>query len=104
MTNPQVILRLFDHPHRREILKLYIERDEPLSPRQVASELRKRHDSLCYHIRALSKAGALRLVDTQSVRGATQRIYVHEAVLTDQPWVREALGLPDLREELGDDA
>lgn len=104
VANPEVIIRLLRHPLRREILKHYIEKDEPLSPRQVARELRERLDNLGYHIRKLHTARALLLVDEQPVRGAKQHFYVHHRTLTDQPRVRRALELPNLSEEPGNDA
>jgi hypothetical protein len=50
----------------------------PLSPSELA-EIFKGHWSLAvigYHTHALVKLGVLKMVDTESVRGATKHIYV----------------------------
>ena len=102
VVDSQAMIGLLRHPLRREILKYLIEKDEPLSPDQVSRNLGERLNSVSYHVRVLRGAGALILFDEHPVRGSMQHFYVHDEAVTGVPWVREALGLPELPESGGE--
>jgi DNA-binding transcriptional ArsR family regulator len=103
VVDPPTMIGLLGHPLRREILKHFVDKNEQLSPNQVSKELGEPLNSVGYHVKVLRDAGALILVDEQPVRGSTQHFYIHSDLVTRQPWVREALGLPPLPKESGDD-
>ena len=103
VVDTQAILGLLQHPLRQEILRLFVEADEPLSPDRVSKELGERLNNVSYHVLVLAKAGALTLIEEQPVGGALRHFYVAGEAVTGERWVREALGLPERRDESGDD-
>jgi DNA-binding transcriptional ArsR family regulator len=89
----QAILSSLGHPLRRKILRRSLQSAEAISPDQLANELGERLNDVSYHVRVLKDAGALKLVDTQPVRGVVRHCYRADKGVAELPWVREALGL-----------
>jgi predicted transcriptional regulator len=63
------------HPLRIKILGALQESDEPLSPREIATELGESLGNVSYHVRSLDALGCIVLVDWRKVRGAVQHFY-----------------------------
>lgn len=61
------------HPLRRVILSTCAE--GVYSPRQLSDRLDENLPQIAYHARALKFYGVIELVETASVRGATQHFY-----------------------------
>jgi len=98
---------LLQHPLRRRLLGLYVESDEPLSPKELADYTKEPLDNVACHVRVLRDHGAVELVVERPARGAVEHFYVATGLVDVVPWAREALGVKSLAEaaqELRDDA
>jgi DNA-binding transcriptional ArsR family regulator len=62
------------HPVRRRIWYAMAEQ-RPISPRELADELREPVNDVAYHVRRLRDMGIIELAGTRPVRGATQHFY-----------------------------
>jgi DNA-binding transcriptional ArsR family regulator len=80
------------HPLRRQILRKLIAGDCEQSPRELAAALEQPLSKLSYHVRVLSKCGAVKLVRTRQVRGSTEHFYLAKV---ETPWARSALKAKD---------
>ncbi|HEX6667117.1 MAG TPA: helix-turn-helix domain-containing protein [Solirubrobacterales bacterium] len=80
------------HPLRRQLLRRMIGAD-PISPRELATELDVPLSNVAYHMRVLASTGAVTLVKTRPVRGSTQHFYRAAAIEAD--WVKQVLGLSE---------
>jgi DNA-binding transcriptional ArsR family regulator len=70
------VLAELRHPIRRELLRLTIATDQPVSPSDLAKQVEgPTLSTVSYHVRILSLCGALELVATQQSRGATRHFY-----------------------------
>lgn len=78
------------HPLRRRILRTMHEGEGEgeLSPRELADGLEQPLSRLSYHVKVLSRCGALELVSTEQVRGSTQHFY---RSVVDAAWALMAL-------------
>lgn len=88
----QAVMRALQHPLRRELLKLVIDRKE-ISPVEASKELDEILSNVSYHMTQLAKGGAVLLNGTDQNRGAIVHFYVPNPEVTSLPWVREVLGL-----------
>jgi DNA-binding transcriptional ArsR family regulator len=79
------------HPLRRQILKSMVEND-PISPRQIADELKEPLSNVSYHVRVLADCGVASLVDTTPVRGSMQHFY---SASVEEPWALAVLGITE---------
>ena len=70
------ILLAIAHPLRRQILRRLSERGEPVSPIQLADDLKGPLGKVAYHVRVLWRLGALSAAGEQQVRGAVEHFYV----------------------------
>lgn len=93
---PERLARIFSHPLRAQLLALLNE--QPGSPHDLKVRLESRGDQqnlnlISYHVRVLDRYGAIELVDTESVRGATKHIYAanRKMLIDGDDW----LELPD---------
>lgn len=93
---PERLARIFSHPLRAQLLALLNE--QPGSPHDLKVRLEARGDRqslnlIAYHVRVLERYGAIELVDTESVRGATKHIYAanRKMLIDGDDW----LELPD---------
>ncbi len=94
MTDGQALLAALSHPLRREIIRHAVKKGRALSPDELAKDLGKHLNDVSYHVRVLSNAGVLILVDEQPARGSLRHLYVHDDAVVTVDWVRELLGLP----------
>jgi DNA-binding transcriptional ArsR family regulator len=76
------------HPLRRRILRAMHDGDGEVSPRELANHLSQPLSRLSYHVKVLSRCGALELVSTKQVRGSTQHFY---RSLVEAAWALMAL-------------
>lgn len=93
---PERLAKVFSHPLRAQLLALLNE--ESGSPHDLKERLAARGDErslnlIAYHVQVLAKYGAIELVDTESVRGATKHIYAanRKMLIDGDDW----LELPD---------
>lgn len=89
----QAILTALQHPLRRELLKLAIERKE-LTPVEASRLLEDKLSDISYHMRKLAERGLISLNRVGQARGAAVHFYVPDPALEELGWVREAIGLP----------
>jgi DNA-binding IclR family transcriptional regulator len=74
--NWQALSRAFVHPLRVSILEvLALDGGRRLSPTELHHELQMPISNVNYHVEELAKAGLLKLVAEQPVRGATEHFY-----------------------------
>jgi len=90
-SNANDLLVALRHPLRREILRR-MAGGEAISPREIASTLRKPLSNVSYHVRVLADRAAIALVRTQPVRGSTQHFY---RTAIEAPWAHQILGLTE---------
>jgi hypothetical protein len=86
---------LLQHPLRRRLLGLYVESEEPLSPKELADYLKAPLDHVACHVRVLAKHLAVELVEVRPARGAVEHFYVATELVDQVPWARAALGLKE---------
>jgi DNA-binding transcriptional ArsR family regulator len=89
----QSLLFVLHHPLRRRLLRLYIESEEPLSPKELSDFTRQPLSNVGYHVRALSEHGAVELVETQPRRGSVEHFYKATSLVPATPWALASLGL-----------
>lgn len=83
------LLAALANPIRRQILRRM--RDvETISPKDLSVEFAQPVSNLAYHVRVLADCGAITLVRTQPVRGASKHFYRSSI---DQPWARQIIDL-----------
>jgi DNA-binding transcriptional ArsR family regulator len=90
----QEVVDALRHVKRRQVLRLMIDRKEPISPAQASRELEVHLSSLSYHFRVLCDAGLLTLVSQRPKRGAIEHFYAVESVALEQPMVKALLEAP----------
>jgi len=89
------LLKALGHEMRRRILRVLIGRTEsPISPREVAGELRVPLSNVSYHVRVLADCAAISLVKTKPVRGSMQHFYSPSPEVVRLPWVATVLDTP----------
>ena len=88
------------HPLRRRLLGLYVESEEPLSPKELADYTKEPLANVACHVRVLRDLGAVYLVDVRPVRGAVEHFYAATGLVDVVPWAREALLVRSLREHI----
>lgn len=91
---------LLQHPLRRRLLGLYVESEEPLSPKELADYTKESLANVACHVRVLRDLGAVYLVDVRPVRGAVAHFYAATGLVDVVPWAREALLVRSLREHI----
>jgi len=79
------------HPLRRKLLRRMIGA-EPISPRELATELDAPLSNVAYHMRVLADTGAVTLVKTRPVRGSMQHFY---RAAIEAAWAHQVLGLSE---------
>jgi DNA-binding transcriptional ArsR family regulator len=85
------LLTALRHPLRRQILQS-MQDGQPISPRELATNLEQPLSNVSYHVRVLVDCGVLELVRTKQVRGSMKHFY-RAKLETD--WARFVLGLDD---------
>ena len=89
---------LLGHPMRKQLLALYVESREPLSPKELADYTKQSLSVVGYHVRALRDHGAVYLVEEQRRRGSVEHFYAATGMVDVVRWAREALGVKSLAE------
>ena len=89
------MLFLLQHPLRRRLLFLYVESDDPLSPKELADYVKAPLDAVACHVRVLRDHHAVELVETRPVRGAVEHFYAATGLVDQVPWARAVLGLKE---------
>jgi len=89
---------LLGHPMRKQLLALYVESREPLSPKELADYTKQSLSVVGYHVRALRDHGAVYLVEEQPRRGSVEHFYAATGMVDVVRWAREALGVKSLAE------
>jgi DNA-binding transcriptional ArsR family regulator len=69
------LISALNHPSRRQILRLLLDRGQRLSPLEMARELDLPLGTVSYHVRLLCDLHAVAPAGTRQVRGAVQRFY-----------------------------
>jgi DNA-binding transcriptional ArsR family regulator len=81
------------HPTRRGLLKLYVEKDAALSPKELAELTGEKLPTVSYHVRVLADKNAIELAEEEPVRGSVAHFYRTTALTKSTPWVLESLDL-----------
>lgn len=81
------------HPLRRRLLGLYVESEEPLSPKELADYTKAHLATVACHVRVLRDQRAVELVEVRPARGAVEHFYSATGLIGEVPWARSALGL-----------
>lgn len=87
------LLFVLQHPLRRQLLRLYVEEEGRLSPKELADFTKQHLSKVGYHVRVLAEQGAVRLIETQPRRGSVEHFYEATALVDEVPWGRAALGV-----------
>jgi DNA-binding transcriptional ArsR family regulator len=82
-----------NHPTRRELLKLYLDRDAALSPKELADLTGEKLPTISYHVRVLVDKNAIELAEEEPVRGSVAHFYRATELTKGTPWVLESLDL-----------
>jgi DNA-binding transcriptional ArsR family regulator len=85
------LVSALNHPTRQELLKLYLERDAALSPKELAELTGKKLPAVSYHVRVLADKNAIELAEEEPVRGSVAHFYRATALTKSTPWVLESL-------------
>lgn len=93
----QAIFEVLQHPMRRDLLRLLIEKRE-LSPVAASRLLEDSLPNVSYHMRKLAEWGLATLDRLEQARGAAVHYYVPDPAVAQLPWVLEAIGLPPSRQ------
>jgi DNA-binding transcriptional ArsR family regulator len=84
------VLVALRHPVRRQILVWVVQQSRPVSPRDLAEQLRMPLSNASYHARVLAQCDVLKLVDLSPKRGPIQHFY-EPGELVEHPMVKAAL-------------
>jgi DNA-binding transcriptional ArsR family regulator len=80
-----------NHPTRRELLRLYLEKDAALSPKELADLTGQKLSTISYHVRVLADKNAIELAEEEPVRGSVAHFYRPTALTKSTSWVLETL-------------
>lgn len=83
------LISALNHPSRRQVLRLLLDRGERLSPVEIARELALPLGAISYQVKTLADLHALRPAGTRQVRGAQQHFY--EVAIADDPPIETLL-------------
>lgn len=96
-TGPEeVLLFILQHRLRKRLLRLYVEAEGTLSPKELTLLANDPNISnVGYHVRVLAERGAVELVETQPRRGSVEHFYEATGLVDEVPWGRAALGMEE---------
>src|ERR1044072_870735 len=86
------LVTALNHPLRRQLLKLYLEEDAALSPKELAELTGEKLPTISYHVRVLADRNAIELAEEEPVRGSVAHFYRVTALTKSTPWVLDSLG------------
>lgn len=93
-TPEEVLHFILKHPLRKLLLKLYVEVEGTLSPKELTRLANEPSiANVGYHVRVLAAYGAVELVETKPRRGSVEHFYEAGSLIDEVPWGRAALGL-----------
>jgi DNA-binding transcriptional ArsR family regulator len=87
------LVSALNHPTRRQLLKLYLEKDAALSPKELAGMTGEKLPTISYHVRVLADKNAIELAEEEPVRGSVAHFYRPTALTKGTSWVLESLDL-----------
>lgn len=82
-----------NHSTRRTLLKLFLDGDSALSPKELAELTGEKLPTISYHVRVLVDKNAIELAEEEPVRGSVAHFYRASALTKGTPWVLESLDL-----------
>ena len=91
------LLHVLRHPLRKQLLRLYVEEDGMLSPKELSVFTKGHVSNVGYHVRVLVDHGVVEIVAEQQRRGSVEHLYEATGLVDEVPWGRAALGLPASR-------
>jgi predicted transcriptional regulator len=89
----RALLACLRHPLRKQLLRLYVEEDGMLSPKELSVFTKRHVSNVGYHVRVLVDYGAVKLVGEKKRRGSIEHFYEATSLVDEVPWGRAALGL-----------
>lgn len=89
----QALLVCLRHPLRQQLLRLYVEEDGMLSPKELSVLTKRQVSNVGYHVRVLVDYGAVEIVAEEKRRGSVEHFYEATPLVDEVPWARGALGL-----------
>jgi len=89
----QALLVCLRHPLRKQLLRLIVEEDGRLSPKELSVFTKKYLSNVAYHVRVLVDFGAVEIVAEEKRRGSVEHFYEATSLVDEVPWGRAALGL-----------
>lgn len=87
------LLQVLAHPLRKQLLRLYVEEDGMLSPKELSVLTKKYLSNVGYHVRVLVDCGAVEIVAEEKRRGSVEHFYEATPLVDEVPRARAALGL-----------
>jgi DNA-binding transcriptional ArsR family regulator len=87
------LVAALNHPTRRRLLKLYLEKDAALSPKELSGLTGEKLPTVSYHVRVLADRKAIELAEEEPVRGSVAHFYRATALTKKTPWVLQSLDL-----------
>jgi DNA-binding transcriptional ArsR family regulator len=87
------LVTALNHPTRRQLLKLYLENDAALSPKELAKLTGEKLPTISYHVRVLADKDAIELAEEEFVRGSIAHFYRPTRLIRSRPWVLQSLEL-----------
>jgi DNA-binding transcriptional ArsR family regulator len=85
------LVTALNHPTRRALLKLYLEGDAALSPKELSELTGEKLPTVSYHVRVLADRNAIELAEEEPVRGSVAHFYRVSELTKSTPWVLESL-------------
>jgi DNA-binding transcriptional ArsR family regulator len=89
------LLFVLQHPLRKRLLRLYVEEEGMLSPKELAEFTKQHLSNVGYHVRVLAERGAVEIVAERQRRGAVEHFYEATDLADEVPWGRAALGMEE---------
>jgi DNA-binding transcriptional ArsR family regulator len=89
------LLFVLQHPLRRRLLRLYVEEEGMLSPKELADFTKQHLSKVGYHVRVLAEKGAVAIVAEEQRRGAVEHFYEATNLVDQVPWGRAVLGVAE---------
>jgi DNA-binding transcriptional ArsR family regulator len=80
-----------NHPTRRALLKLFLENEAALSPKELADLTGEKLPTVSYHVRVLADKNAIVLAEEEPVRGTVAHFYRPTELTKSTQWVLESL-------------
>jgi DNA-binding transcriptional ArsR family regulator len=87
------LLQILRHPLRKQLLRLYVEEDGMLSPKELSVFTKRHVSNVGYHVRVLVDYEAVEIVAEEKRRGSVEHFYEATGLVDEVPWGRAALGL-----------